>query len=284
MQEIEFNWEAKDGLKIYGKEWKADKPEGVICLVHGLGEHVSRYEHLAQFFTDKGFSVMGYDRRGHGRSEGQRGHAADAEILLDEVAQLLIEAEIRYRELPIFLYGQSQGGLLVLSYALKRHPNIQGIVASSPWIRLSFEPAAAMVFLGKLMHRAYPAFSQSNGLNPAHLSKDPAVVKAYIDDPLVHDRITAATGIAMLNESRWVNSYSGPFPVPLLLMHGTEDKITSPQASQEFAERLEGDVTFKSWEGQYHEIHNESVKEQAFQLVLGWLQSHQELKKMGKAL
>lgn len=282
MQESEFNWQTKDGLNIYAKEWKAEKPQGVICLVHGLGEHINRYAHLARFFTEKGFSVIGYDRRGHGRSEGAKGHAPDAEVLLDEVAQLLIEAEVRYQRLPIFLYGQSQGGQLVLAYTLKRHPNIQGVVASSPWIRLSFEPAAGIVALGRLMHRIYPSFAQSNGLKTAHLSRDPAVVQAYEEDPLVHDRITAAMGMAMLGQSRWLNSYSGPFPAPLLIMHGTADQITSPEASREFAERVQGDITFKAWDGLYHEIHNENIKEQAFAFVLEWLHQHQQLKKMGK--
>ncbi|MCB0593409.1 MAG: lysophospholipase [Lewinellaceae bacterium] len=284
MQESEFNWQTEDGLAICAKEWKAEKPKGVICLVHGLGEHIGRYAHLARFFTAEGFSVIGYDRRGHGRSEGLKGHAPDSEALLDEVAQLLVEAEIRHRELPVFLYGQSQGGLLIVAYALRRHPNIQGVIASSPWIRLSFEPPAAMVALGKLMHRIYPTFSQSNGLNAAHLSKDPAVARAYEEDPLVHDRITAAMGMAMLGLSRWLNAYSGPFPVPLLLMHGTADRITSPEASRDFAERLQGDVTFKAWDGLYHEIHNEKSKDQVFRFVLGWLLQHQNMKKMAKEL
>lgn len=284
MQESEFNWRAGDGLNIYGKEWAAASPKGVVCLVHGLGEHINRYGHLAQFFTKEGFSVIGYDRRGHGRSGGLRGHTPDGETLLDEVAQLLIEAEIRYRGLPVFLYGQSQGGQLVLAYALKRHPNVQGVVASSPWIRLSFAPPAIMIALGRLMHFVHPSFTQPNGLNTAHLSRDPAVVRAYEEDPLVHGRISAATGMAMLNQSRWLDSYSGPFPVPLLIMHGTADQITSPQASREFAGRLQGDITFKAWEGLYHEIHNEDIKEQAFQFVLGWLNQRLELKKMGRLM
>ncbi|MCB9265699.1 MAG: lysophospholipase [Lewinellaceae bacterium] len=284
MQEIEFSWETRDGLNIYGKEWKADNPSGVICLVHGLGEHINRYGHFARFFTAHGYSIIGYDRRGHGRSGGQKGHAPDADVLLDEVAHLLIEAEIRYRDFPVFLYGQSQGGLLVLAYALKRHPNIQGIIASSPWIRLSFEPAGVTIFLGKLAHKIFPAFSQPNGLDTKSLSRDPAVVRAYEEDPLVHDRITAAMGIAMLAQSRWLDSYSGPFPAPLLIMHGTSDKITSPVASREFSERLEGDVTYRPWDGFYHEIHNEPGKEEPLEFALDWLNQHRKMKKLGKQL
>jgi len=284
MQESDFNWRTGDGLTLYAREWAAARPRGVICLVHGLGEHINRYAHLAQFFTEKGFSIIGYDRRGHGRSEGLKGHAPDADTLLDEVARLLVEAEIRYQGLPVFLYGQSQGGQLVLAYALKRHPNVQGIIASSPWIRLSFEPPAAMVALGKLMYWVYPAFSQPSGLKTAHLSRDQAVVRAYEADPLVHGRITAATAVAMLNQSRWLNAFSGRFPAPLLLMHGTADQITSPEASREFAKRVQGDVTFKAWQGLYHEIHNEDIKEQVFEFALGWLHQHLELKKMARPL
>lgn len=271
MQEHIFDWTAKDGTFIYAREWQAEAPKAVICLAHGLGEHIGRYAHFAEWFVERGITVMGYDRRGHGRSAGKRGHSPGIEPLLDEVAQLLVEAETRYQGLPVFLYGHSQGGGLVLSYAFHRHPNIAGVIASAPWIKLAFEPPAPLIALGKLMRRIYPAFQQANSLKPAHLCRDPAVVEAYEADPLVHDRITAGNAINMMEEGAWLMQNDNEFPCPLLVIHGTADKITSATASRTFAAQLSGDVQYEAFDGLYHELHNEPEWTQVLQRVEEWI-------------
>jgi len=274
MKERIFDWKAQDGTFIHAREWRSDEPKGVLCIAHGLGEHIGRYEHLADWFTGKGFTVMGYDRRGHGKSGGKLGHTPNLAYLLDEIAQLLIEAETRYQKVPIFLYGHSQGGGLVLSYLLHRNPNLAGVIASAPWIRLAFEPPALLIALGKLMRRLYPAFQQSNSLDPEALSRDPEVVEAYKNDPLVHDRVTAGAAIQMMEEGAWLEQQSAAIPCPLLIMHGTGDRVTSAEASQRFAEKQKGEVQFKAFPDYYHELHNEPEKEAVFQLVFKWLSAH----------
>lgn len=271
MQERIFDWKADDGTFIYAREWQAASPRAVLCLAHGLGEHIGRYEHFAKWFVERNVTVMAYDRRGHGRSSGKRGHSPDMAALLDEVAQLLVEAETSYQDVPIFLYGHSQGGGLVLSYALHRHPNLAGIIASAPWISLAFEPPAPLIALGKLMRKLYPGFQQSNNLKTSHLSRDTEVVKAYEADPLVHDRITAANGISMMEEGEWLLRQNGAFPCPLLLLHGSADKVTSAAGTQAFAERLEGDVQFELLDGLYHELHNEPEWEEVLERVEQWM-------------
>ncbi len=282
MQEDTFSWVTEDKLTIYGKEWKAEQPRAVVCLEHGLGEHINRYGHLARYFTSKGFTVIGHDRRGHGKSGGKRGHAPNMGLLLDEAAQLLIEAEVRYPRLPTFLYGHSMGGHLVLAYTLKRHPSLQGVIASAPWIRLAFEPSPIMIALGKAMQLFYPGFQQASGLKTEHLCKVPEVVRDYEQDPLVHGQISAAMGMDMLRQSRWLDNYEGTFPVPLLLMHGDEDHIVSPEGSRALAQRLEGDVTYREWKGLYHEIHNEEIQEEVFDYTLQWIGKHMHKRKMAK--
>lgn len=271
MQKRVFSWKTADGVVIKGCEWPASEARGVICLAHGLGEHIHRYEHMAQWFNAAGFSVVGYDRRGHGQSGGKRGHSPNLEFLMDEIARLLAEARAVYEELPVFLYGHSQGGGLVLSYALRRNPNISGVIASAPWIQLSFAPPAALVALGKMMRTLYPSLLQPNNLETRLLSRDERVVEAYEKDPLVHDRISAAVGIDMMKEGDWLLNQKGGFPVSLLVVHGASDGITSAEASEKFVEQLEGDVTYKSWAGLYHELHNEPEKESLFQYVQEWL-------------
>lgn len=271
MQADSFSWTTSDGVNIYAVDWPCDNPKAVIGIIHGLGEHVHRYEHLVSYMHEQRIAVIGYDRRGHGQSEGKKGHTSSYQAFLDEIAQLAVEAEERYPKLPFFMYGHSMGGNLLLNYVLRRHPTIQGAIVSAPHIRLAFEPSAVMVGLGKLMRGIFPGFSQPNGLSVDQLSRDQAVVDAYVADPLVHDQVTAITGMSMLETGAELNQYAGAFPVPLLLMHGGEDGITSAPASEEFAGRVSGDVQLKIWDGLYHEIHNEPEQLQIFDLVSGWI-------------
>jgi alpha-beta hydrolase superfamily lysophospholipase len=269
-----FSWTTQDNLQIYAVDWPVAQPKAVIAIIHGLGEHIHRYEHVAAFFNAHHLAVTGYDRRGHGRSEGKRGHTKSYEAFLDEISELHSETEARYPGLPIFLYGHSMGGNLLLSYVLQRHPNIQGAIVSAPHIQLAFQPSVVMVGLGKLMRNINPGFTQANGLAVDQLSRDPKVVQAYQADPLVHDRLTAITGMAMLESGDRLHQYEGSTQVPLLLMHGGEDGITSPAATQAFTQRIKGDISCKIWDGLYHEIHNEPEQEQVLDHAYAWIESH----------
>ncbi|TXB63579.1 alpha/beta hydrolase [Phaeodactylibacter luteus] len=268
-----FQWLTPDQIEIKGISWAAEAPRAVIALAHGLGEHAGRYGHLAAWFNKRGISVVAYDRRGHGASGGKRGHSPDVGLLMDEIAQLLTEVAARYPGLPIFLYGHSQGGGLVLSYALRRKPEVAGIIATSPWIRLAFQPPALLLALGRLMRRVYPGFSQPNGLDASDLSHDKAVVDAYRADPLVHDRVTAGVAIGMMEEGEWLLQQRGGFPAPLLLLHGADDRITSPKATEQLASQLKGDTQFKAFPGLYHEMHNEPQQEELFGHILQWMEA-----------
>ena len=192
MQHFEFEWQTEDGLRLHAQGWQsATAPKGVICLVHGLGEHSGRYGHLAAFLNQAGYVLLAFDLRGHGKSEGQRGHAPGFEALLDEVSQLSEEATERYPDRPRFLYGHSLGGNLVITYALRRHPQLAGVIATGPLLQPAFEPPAWKMTLGKIMYSLWPTLSTSNEIDRQGLSRDPEIVRAYNDDPLVHDRLSA---------------------------------------------------------------------------------------------
>lgn len=268
------SWTTADGLTIYGKHWPAVRPKAVLCIVHGIGEHIHRYEEPAAFYNRAGVSIIGNDHRGHGRSEGKRGHTPSMDLLLDEVEQLIARSQTLYPDLPCFLFGQSMGGNLVLNYSLRRRPAVAGVIASSPWIQLAFRPDPISVLAGKLLKNIYPTFTQPTKLNPEHLSTDPEVGKAYQEDPLVHNRITAALGTEMLEAADYLHQYRGKFPVPLLLMHGTADQIVAPEASRQFADRVEGEITFIPWEGLYHELHNEVRRKDVLNSTLSWMETH----------
>lgn len=272
----EFSWQTADGIKIYGIDWPCENPCAVVGIIHGLGEHVHRYEHVVDYFHQHNIAVIGYDRRGHGRSGGKKGHTTSYKAFLDEIGQLAVEAEERYPHTPVFLYGHSMGGNLLLSYIIRRHPNIQGAIVSAPHIRLAFQSSAVMVALGRMMKGVFPGFTQPNGLDVEQISRDAAEVEKYKNDPYVHNKLTAITGMGMLESAAALDKYQGAFPVPLLLMHGGADGITDPQGSEDFAKRVTGDVTFKKWEGLYHEIHNEPEKEEVIALIVNWINEHLE--------
>jgi len=272
MQYFEFKWQTDDGLWLYAQGWRPETElKGVICLVHGLGEHSGRYGHLATFLNQAGYALLAFDLRGHGKSEGQRGHAPSYAALLDDIAHLLEEAAKRYPHRPRFLYGHSLGGNLVIMYALRRRPQLAGVIATGPLFRPAFEPPAWKMALARIMYRLWPTLSLPNGLDRQALSRDPEVVRGYNDDPLVHDRLSARLGMDMLQAGLWSLGRAAEFPLPLLLMHGGADRVCSPQASREFAAQVGHRCALRIWEGFYHEIHNESEQGAVFGYLLEWL-------------
>jgi len=274
VQHVEFTLQAPGGVRFYYQGWQPDSfPLATICLVHGLGEHSGRYAHFADALTQAGYALLAYDLRGHGRSEGGRGDALSYEVLLDDIARCLDEAATRYPVTPRFLYGHSLGGGLVLNYALRRRPPLAGVIATSPWLRLAFAPPPVKLTLARSMSRLLPSFAQSNGLNPEDLSHDPEVVRLYEIDSLVHDRITARLAVGTLDAGEWALAHASEFALPLLIMHGSSDRITSAEASRDFARQVPSECTFKLWDGLYHETHNELCKSQVLRFAIDWLKS-----------
>lgn len=260
--------------RLFFRHWPAERPRAVLCIVHGLGEHSGRYQSYAEFLTMKNISCLAVDLPGHGRSSGKRGHFKSLQEVFDCVDALLAKGRALYRGQPVFLLGQSMGGNIVLNYALQNPHGISGIVAQSSWIRLPNPPSNILLRFAKFMKGIYPAFDQSNGLNPLDLATSPAVAKAYQTDPLVHDRISVAAGLTMLDAAARLELLSGKYPVPLLLMHGTADRITDPQGSAALAKRLSGDVQLLLWDGYYHELHNEPIGHEVMQKVADWVSEH----------
>jgi alpha-beta hydrolase superfamily lysophospholipase len=268
----EWNWKSLDGLDMYARGWAPrGHPKTAIMLVHGHGEHVARYDHVAAALAEKGDAMLGFDLRGNGKSGGPRGHTPSYDALMDDIASFSQQTELRYAGLPRFLYGHSLGGNLVLNYALRRKPDLRGVIATGPWLKLAFDPPASQVTLGRLMNGIAPGFTQHSKLNTQGLSHDQMVVAAYDNDPLVHDKISARLFMAIYESGLWALEHAAEFPQPLLLMHGAADPITSAKSSQEFAQKAGKKVTLKIWGGLYHEIHTELEKAEVFKVMLDWL-------------
>lgn len=261
----------RDGLELMIQGWEPElNPRAVVCLVHGLGEHSGRYAHVAEALTSAGLILFAHDLRGHGRSEGKRGHIQNVDLVLDDIDRILDEAARRYPDLPRFLYGHSLGGILTLNYVLKRSPALAGVVVTSPGLRTALEEQKGKLILAKVLGSIAPGLSLSSGLDASGISHDLDVVRAYRSDPLVHDQATLAFANSILGAIRYNFEHAGEFKLPLLMMHGSADPVAFASGSQEFA-RSVPQAQLKIWEGLYHELHNEIEKGMVIDYLLAWL-------------
>jgi alpha-beta hydrolase superfamily lysophospholipase len=273
MKHYEMNWKAHDNLDIFAQAWEPamPQPKAVVCLVHGHGEHTSRYAHVAEAFGKQGYILFGADLRGHGRSGGIRGHVNSIEDFMQDIDVLLAQARLHYPGLPIILYGHSIGGVLVLCYGLLRKPNIKGVIATSSALHTVVEKQSLKVMMAKVLGSLMPTTVIASGLEAKDLSRDQEVVQAYINDPLVHDKISLGLGKTMLEASNFALTHAGEFPLPLLLLHGKADKIAFPSSSIEFAAPLKQKSTLVLWDDAFHELHNELEKDVVFKTMILWM-------------
>ena len=274
MKTFEDNFKTKDGLSLYWRGWECEQDaKGMICLVHGLGEHCNRYGHVASFFNQHEINFYAFDLRGHGKSEGTRGDTPSYDALMDDIQLFLEHAETRGSALPVFLYGHSLGGNLVLNYLLRRQPKVKGAVISAPALGLAFEPPKAKLLLGRLLSIVLPSMAIASDLETKALSHDKAVVEAYEKDPLVHDRLTGRLFFGFRDAGDWALEHAADLDVPTLLMHGSEDRLTSVEASRKFAKKAGSICEFVLWENFFHELHNEVNKDEVFDYVLKWIEN-----------
>jgi alpha-beta hydrolase superfamily lysophospholipase len=219
--------------------------------------------------------VHALDLRGHGQSSGQRGHIENFKFLLDDVTHFQRHIERMYADIPMFIYGHSLGGTIVCSYILERNiDRLHGAIISSPWFRLAFSPPKIKLLLAGIMRFIYPVFSEKSNLDVHGLSRDPMVAKAYLSDPLVHDRITASAYYEISKQGEYLTKEVKPLNLPVLLSHGDADPVTSIQASREFVQQCKGDVEFKCWNGLRHEPHNEPEKDAVLDYYVSWMEDH----------
>jgi alpha-beta hydrolase superfamily lysophospholipase len=256
-------------LLLSGKEWTISDAKANLILIHGAGEHIGRYNHLATFFNGQRMNVFGTDHYGHGNSPGKRGHLPAYSLYLDEIARLIQKINVEFPELPLILYGHSMGGNIVLHWLLENEKTFDFAIISAPWIQLKLVPPKWKIHLMKLLGGLLPSLSQHNELDPHWLSHDEQVVSDYITDPLVHSEITLGAASALFAKAAYLHSYNEKIDVRVLVIHGLEDKITDPEASREFA--LRTGVDFHGIDGLYHEVHNEPDHINLFNYICNWL-------------
>ena len=269
-----LSWKSIDGLKIFAQTWQPkSEVKAVINLVHGMGEHSGRYYQWAKKFAEKGIAVVSFDHRGHGNSEGKRGHSPSYDSLMNDIDLLFQKSEELYPNVPVFLYGHSLGGNLVLNYVLRKAPKIAGVIATSPWLKLTEQPPKMLLTFAKAMKSIMPSLSQNTNLNPAFISRDEKEVELYAKDKLVHGKITVGMFLDVVNSGIWAIQNARKLKNNALICHGTGDKITSHKASLEFADKVQDSAEVKLFDGAYHELHHESIREELFEHILNWIEN-----------
>jgi len=275
MRHEEFERKAIDGLKLYFQCWETNvPPKGIVSLVHGLGEHSGRYADWAARLNQAGYTFLTYDLRGHGKSGGQRGHILSFDEYLSDTDMLVKEAQQRYQGIPCFLYGHSLGAIIVWIYVLRYKPELNGVILSALDYRNALEEQKLKVLMAKVLGSVAPKMSIPSGLDPQAISRDPQIVSAYINDPLVHKQLSLGFAKSSMDIIRWANQHTSEWNLPVLVMHGELDRLGYVIGSKEFASKVKGDCTLKIWQGLYHEVHNEPEKEQVFEFLHEWLDAH----------
>lgn len=262
---------AKDGLKLHVKSWIPENPVKILCIVHGHGEHSGRYAHVAAHLNQHNIAVFALDLRGHGLSAGKRGHSPSYEILMRDIEELLKLARESFNDLPMFLMGHSMGGNLVANFMIENQSKeISGYILSSPWFKLAFDPPKIKIKLGKIMTKILPSYSEHNGLEIKHISKDPDEVKKYAEDPLVHGMISAGLYDGITSGAERALTSADKIKTKGLVYHGSADHIIDYHATESFAKSNK----LMEWhllEGVYHEPHNDIEKESILNMLSSWI-------------
>jgi acylglycerol lipase len=274
MTHRESEFEGVGGVRLFGQSWLPDRqPRAVVVIAHGAGEHSGRYAHVAARLIDEGYAVYALDHRGHGRSGGPRAVVDRMDSAVADLDQLITTAASEQPGVPIFLLGHSMGGTIALRYAIAHQDRLTGLILSGPLAALE---AASPVT--RLIAKLLSALSPRLGLFAVDsnlVSRDPEVVKAYEDDPLVHHGRLPARTIAELASA--VQSFPetvGSITVPTLIMYGSGDHLVPPAGSMMLNDRIgAADTTLKTYDGLYHEILNEPERDAVMDDMCSWLRA-----------
>jgi acylglycerol lipase len=268
---MDFNIKLSNGQILNGIiQSPGENARAVVIMIHGLGEHIHRYVNWADKFKKEGIGFAGVDLPGHGNSDGARGNIKNYSLLTEMIDILLKSCNKTFPGVPVYLYGHSLGGGIVLDYILHKNPKIKGAIVTSPWLRLSFEPPKIKLFLASVMKHILPGLIQPSGLIVNHISHDGNEVEKYKTDPLVHGKISVSLFHGAMTAADYSLKHASELKIPLLLIHGSDDQIASPEGSREFAGKSSM-TQLKIWEGGYHELHNEPFKDEVFNYIINWI-------------
>ncbi len=257
---------------LYYRQWQAENSKAVVMLVHGLGEHCQRYEHLAAHLNHAGYSLSSMDLPCHGKSEGPRGHIDSFDVYQDATLELYKRIQENHPNQPVFLLGHSMGGLIATRLLLSHQDKFQGALLSGAAIQSPQEPPSWQVALIKGIAKLFPK-AKMIALDASAVSRDPKVVEKYMSDPLIgHEKLSAQFLVSMTNTMEQCKNDAGDISLPLKVMHGSADVMTAPEGSQLLYHAVSSkDKEITLYEGLFHEIFNEPEGDSIFAEMVAWM-------------
>ncbi len=260
-------------LRLHYRMYEVQQPRAAVLVVHGLGEHAGRYHGFAEALASSGVSTFAYDQRGHGTSEGRRGHVGSFDVLLQDLDRFRREVSgLVDARLPLFLLGHSMGGLVALRYLEEYDAPLNGGILIAPWLGTAVSVPRWKITLASALTRVLPAVPFRNAIDPDALSRDPEVVRAYREDPLVHDRITPRLFTEVSSAMGMVLQRSDRIVTPLLFLLPAADQLVDTHRTLAFARSLSAqDVSIEVYPGHYHELLNEPDRVEIVRDLRDWL-------------
>ncbi len=261
---------------IYYQYWLPEgEPKALLLVVHGLAEHSGRYMNVVNFLVPSGYAVYGIDHVGHGKSNGGRVYVERFDDYTKTLKKYLDKIREWLPEKPIFLIGHSMGGLISTAYMLEYQDELSGAVLSGPSVKVPDNISQATIFLGKLLSIIIPKAGIIQ-LDAEGISRDPAVVDEYVNDPLVYKgKITARLGAELLKVMQRVTGQASKIRLPIMIVQGSDDKLVDPSGARLLYDLVSSkDKTIKIYNGFYHEVFNEPEHEQVLNDVKTWIDAH----------
>jgi alpha-beta hydrolase superfamily lysophospholipase len=276
MEHKEGTFQGAGGIDLYYQSWRAGKEtHAIMAIIHGFGEHSGRYTNVVNHLIPQGYTIYGFDLRGHGRSPGQRGHINSWDEYRGDGKTFLHMISKQEPNLPVFILGHSMGALIALDYLLHDPARLRGAIISGAPLEPVGVAKPFLVLLARVLSRVWPRFSLPLGLDPKGISRDPDVVKAYQADPLVHGKTTVRWGTEILQTIEWVKAHAADVKIPILLIHGGSDPLNSPDGTRNFFDKVTfPDKEMKIYPGSYHEVHNDLDYGQVMKDMTQWLERH----------
>lgn len=266
----EFYWSYQQ-TEFRGINWIPEKFDKVMVIVHGIGEHIGRYDHVAAFFMGQGYAVTGIDHYGHGKSDGLRGASKGFEFMFDYLQEFLLHVKTAYNK-PIVMYGHSMGGGVLTGFLLKRQPALLAAVISAPALIIGTRPGPVLKGVLKVVTSIVPHIRIPQGLDINKISHDKTAIEKFRNDPLRHGKLSFLLANDMIQNGSWCLKHANQLHVKTLLIHGNADEFTAVEGSRQFAASAPaGLLTFKEWNNLYHEMHNEPESIEVLNYIADWL-------------
>ncbi|MCI4352168.1 MAG: lysophospholipase [Thermoplasmata archaeon] len=267
---------AADGTRLYWQVWRPDgAPKAVVLIVHGLKDHSERYASVAEDLTARGFAVASFDLRGHGRSEGRRAWVRRFDEYIDDLNRVLAMLRQEFPASPWFLFGHSMGGAIVTRFVVERRPAATGFLLSAPALQPDARVSKGAIAFTKLLSTIAPGAAVFRTAN-ADFSRDPSVVAAMDQDPLIYQRpAPARTAAELLRTMDWIRLNRSAVTTPFLVLHGTADRLSNPAGSQALRDGAAStDKTLRLYPGLSHDLLHEPEHATVVGDLTRWLEAH----------